>query len=432
MAQLVPDISASLDRVFGGIAAGARGRAVRDEQEAKLQQQQQIRGQTDIIASGVGGKREESALLRLSALNPQAGNAMRQALERGDDQELSAANAEAEKGFKEATFLQNQKTFAGKRNALTSLGRAEAAREGGDPSRILKLLDLPEEQLNTEIQRMLTMGADIKTLTETFQVSPGESVITRSGQLIGRAPQEITPTTDIGKARQDLRSGFITEDDFKKINKAPPEFKTSIGKLLGDKQAAISSFGEGSEQVKAIQSAIDSESKGEAPKLTEVAGVRKEFTKLSGDFLKLRDSIKKVRSGGEDVSAAGDLALIFNFMKILDPGSVVRESEFATAANTAGVPERTRALYNRVLRGERLSEVQRKDFVDTANNLFEGQKQSQIDLEDSFKNLAKSQRMNPDDVVLDFVGDFRGGTTPPKTTTGNDTATIGRFKVKEK
>ena len=69
MAQLVPDISASLDRVFGGIAAGVKGRALRDQQEAKQLQQQQIQGQTEILASGVGGKKEEAALLRLSALS---------------------------------------------------------------------------------------------------------------------------------------------------------------------------------------------------------------------------------------------------------------------------------------------------------------------------------------------------------------------------
>lgn len=186
MAQLVPDISRSLDRLFGGIAAGARGQAIRQGQEAQRFQQEQIRGQTDILTSGVGGKKEEAALLRLSSLNPQVGNAMRQALERGDQQELAAANAQAEKGFKEATFLQNQESFAGKRNALLSLGRAEAAREGGDPSRILKLLELPEEQLNTEIQRMLTMGVDLKTLTTRTVLGPEQRLVTASGQEVAR------------------------------------------------------------------------------------------------------------------------------------------------------------------------------------------------------------------------------------------------------
>lgn len=198
MAQSVPDISGVLSNLLGGIQAGAAAQDKRRGIQKAETLQRQILGEADILASGVGGKKEEAALIRLSALNPQVGNAMRQALERGDAQELAAANAEAEKGFKEATFLQNQKTFGGKRNALISLGRAEAAREGGDPSRILKLLDLPEEKLNTEIQRMLTMGQDIKVLTKPITLGPEQRLVSSTGGEIatgiGRAP-----TTPIAK-----------------------------------------------------------------------------------------------------------------------------------------------------------------------------------------------------------------------------------------
>jgi len=217
MAQLVPDSSQSLDRLYGGIASGVKGQAIRQGQEAQRLQQRQIQGQTDILASGVGGKKEEAALLRLSALNPQVGNAMRQALERGDAQELAAANAQAEKGFKEATFLQNQESFGGKRNALISLGRAEAAREGGDPSRILKLLDLPEEQLNTEIQRMLTMGVDLKTLTTRTKLGPEERLVTASGQEVARG---------LGKA--ETKTALIKNLEAAGIDPGSPEGKKLI------------------------------------------------------------------------------------------------------------------------------------------------------------------------------------------------------------
>jgi len=57
-------------------------------------------------------------------------------------------------------------------------------------------------------------------------------------------------------------------------------------------------------------------------------------------------------------------------MKMLDPGSVVRESEFATAANAAGVPDRIRNQFNRVRTGERLAEKQRADFLNQAGKIF--------------------------------------------------------------
>ena len=65
------------------------------------------------------------------------------------------------------------------------------------------------------------------------------------------------------------------------------------------------------------------------------------FEANSSDFFKVRDAFNRVVTSAEDPSAAGDLALIFNFMKTLDPGSVVRESEFSTAAQAGSFLDRT-------------------------------------------------------------------------------------------
>ena len=56
------------------------------------------------------------------------------------------------------------------------------------------------------------------------------------------------------------------------------------------------------------------------------------------------------------------ISLIFGFMKMLDPGSVVREGEFATAQNAASIPDRIRNAYNRALEGTRLNPQQREMF----------------------------------------------------------------------
>ena len=50
-------------------------------------------------------------------------------------------------------------------------------------------------------------------------------------------------------------------------------------------------------------------------------------------------------------------------MKMLDPTSVVREGEFATAQNATGVPERIRNSFNKAMSGERLGQKQRTKFI---------------------------------------------------------------------
>lgn len=130
--------------------------------------------------------------------------------------------------------------------------------------------------------------------------------------------------------------------------------------------------------------------------------------KLRNDWLKndltkktqdVSSAYNKVVGAAENPSAAGDLSLIFGYMKILDPGSVVREGEFATAQSAAGVPDRIRNLYNRVQSGERLNQDQRADFVRSAGTAWAGQMSQQEKLNQEFEGLAQSYGYSPDRIV---------------------------------
>ncbi|MFV1644942.1 hypothetical protein VWZ82_13040 [Phaeobacter sp. JH20_41] len=146
----------------------------------------------------------------------------------------------------------------------------------------------------------------------------------------------------------------------------------------------------------------------EVPDFETEQKLRKEFSGLPSvqDFSKVQDSYDRIGASAEDPSAAGDLALVFNYMKMLDPGSVVRESEFATAANAAGVPDRIRNAYNRVLSGERLATEQRKDFVDRAGRLFNSQAGNYNDRANQYRGLAEQYGLSPDRIaqVVDLYG----------------------------
>lgn len=132
--------------------------------------------------------------------------------------------------------------------------------------------------------------------------------------------------------------------------------------------------------------------------------LRAEFTKNSGEFIKQRDAFSRIQASVEDPSAAGDLSLIFNYMKLLDPGSTVREGEFATAQNSAGVPDIIRAKFNKVASGERLAVAQRDDFTDRSNKLFNKAQKIQSNRIKQFKGIAERNKLPVEDVLLDFVG----------------------------
>lgn len=98
--------------------------------------------------------------------------------------------------------------------------------------------------------------------------------------------------------------------------------------------------------------------------------IRNRYDKKINAFEKVRDAYSRIQASAESPDAAGDMALIFNYMKMLDPGSTVMEGEFRTAAGAASVPERLKGVYNRVLSGENLTPKQRAEFVGRAGKLM--------------------------------------------------------------
>ena len=144
-----------------------------------------------------------------------------------------------------------------------------------------------------------------------------------------------------------------------------------------------------------------------ASKLKDTSGfkdettLRKEYTALSKDFVEALSGYQKVKAAGlkANPSGADDVALIFGFMKTLDPGSVVREGEFATAKNTAGVPERFRALYNSMINGDQLSDTQRKKLVAAAQSQIQSILKAQQLQEQRYKSLAGQYGFSQERVV---------------------------------
>lgn len=67
-----------------------------------------------------------------------------------------------------------------------------------------------------------------------------------------------------------------------------------------------------------------------------------------------------------------DIALVFQFMKTLDPGSTVREGEYATAANSGSIPQNIINAYNKAVDGEFLSAKQRAEFLKAATGAAQG------------------------------------------------------------
>jgi hypothetical protein len=118
-------------------------------------------------------------------------------------------------------------------------------------------------------------------------------------------------------------------------------------------------------------------------------------------FTDLSQAFSKVEAAALNPSAAGDISLVYGYMKILDPGSTVMQGEQATASNAGGIPDRVRAMYNKALTGQTLAPDVRNDFYAQSRNLIESQRQMQQDISARYTSIATQNNLNPNQVVFD-------------------------------
>ena len=149
--------------------------------------------------------------------------------------------------------------------------------------------------------------------------------------------------------------------------------------------------------------------------------LRSEFQAQVKPYVELGQAYQKIETAAKNPSPAGDIAMVYGFMKVLDPSSVVREGEFATAQNAGSVPDSVRNMYNKALSGERLNEKIRSDFLQQARNLVESQRIMSNDLISRYTDVAKNYKLDPNQVVYD---PFKRVQTPEQIIGGATTTNI--------
>jgi hypothetical protein len=148
--------------------------------------------------------------------------------------------------------------------------------------------------------------------------------------------------------------------------------------------------------------------------------LRGEFTRNMEPFVGLAQAFEKIQVAALNPSGAGDISLIYGYMKILDPRSTVMQGEQASAQNAGSVPESIRAKYNSIIAGEKLDPNVRADFLNQARLIIESQRTMANDVRDRYSELAQAYGLKPEQIVFDpfkrikTPGDVAKDATPKK------------------
>lgn len=232
------------------------------------------------------------------------------------------------------------------------------------------------------------------------QIPGGDKVITSAIALEGeRRAQEKQP----GELRKINAEAIVKEQEAKF---APQKFGLEINLTQSQIQQAEAAR-RASDAAAKLSGAQATRAEAEAAQMAmgvipadkrpEVEGrFRTEYNIQTQPYQAVKSAYGRVLSS--DDSAVGDLSLIFGYMKMLDPGSVVREGEFATAQNATGVPERIINIYNNLKTGERLSASQRNSFKGQAKNLYSSALESEKTVRTGLERIATGYGLNTNNI----------------------------------
>ena len=162
------------------------------------------------------------------------------------------------------------------------------------------------------------------------------------------------------------------------------------------------------------------EQEKEAEETGVSSAVRKEATALRKEF-NARPEVKDYRAKASSVSnmkvfagrntPASDMSMIFLFMKMLDPTSVVREGEYANAQNAASIPDQVRNQYNKAIKGTGLNPRQRQDFLSQAQSILLNAETAYQGVQSEYGDYARSSNI-PSELIFQGLPAAQTPATP--------------------
>ena len=221
-----------------------------------------------------------------------------------------------------------------------------------------------------------------------------------------------------GKAGEDVRmlqqGRDMTADDPQLRSLQSEADAASLGKDVGNAvfqrqglDSVTKQYGPDSNEAKDATTVYNREVlKNQAPKPTDIAGLRGDFMQQTKDFNVTRDFYRQVeqvlRTGGPN--AMGDISFITAMAKILDPGSVVRPSESGQIeVNSRTMPESIKLYLSNLMNDPKLlTPVQRQDLINTVRQAYVSRLQSVDQLKRAYSQSAG--RLFPGANAEDVVG----------------------------
>jgi len=238
----------------------------------------------------------------------------------------------------------------------------------------------PRERLAAELAPEQYIAATFKPAKDR------ETTIAPNGQLIYKDTGELVTTTSFAAPKE---APSMNEEPArvayalygKALNQLTPQQVGQVNNYIEQNKVRVSAAGVPSQQ----------------PGFKDATTLRQEYKSdpVLKTFNEIDSAYKIIKTTMTKPSAAGDLAGVTKFMKLLDPASVVRESEVGMAKNATGLYDRLSNYYATISQGVSLSPPQRADFLRTATEFYNIAKEQKDSVTKQYGDIAKAGGLSP-------------------------------------
>ena len=211
----------------------------------------------------------------------------------------------------------------------------------------------------------------------------------------------LIPVTEYGQPTN-VPSIPMTGNPFKDLLVAGPDGKPVVNEPMYAAKSRIANAGAARNSTTVInagQKGYENESK-----------LRQDFKgePIYKDYNDMKAAHAQIKKGLSQANPIGDIAAATKIMKLLDPGSVVRESELAIAMSAAGRLDRLQNFADMYITGKKLTPTQRKEFSALSDELFAAAGDQYNKKRSEYEGFAKRY-----DLSGDVLGAPHEGNSPP-------------------
>ncbi len=276
--------------------------------------------------------------------------------------------------------------FAGEDpNSLIAERADFVLKQGGDPSDTLELANVDPDVLKKRMKAALAY-----TRPDMYQ-----QFFPQETRKINPDLQKFDRWQSMPEGEEKQALGRMLGLNKETAGQKPKGFTLSEGQARYDSEGNLLA-----EREKTINQ-LENEIKKDKSQFEKAAKIRGEIEKVNSAFRRTEDAYDRITATVDGKpTGASDMALIFNYMKMLDPASTVMQGEYANAAQTGGIPATVVNLYNKAIDGEMLTPTQRRNFIDQSKRQFDKALKTQNRRMSEYQRLGERYGIERGEIIL--------------------------------